>query len=67
MVATIYSDMCRADRRELVLRVAKECHLHPNTASLYLRGKRNPSPLTAEKIAEVLGQPVEKLFNALTR
>lgn len=62
MIAEYYNGLNRAERRDLVLRVAKDCHLHPNTASLYLRGKKQCGPLVAEKIAEMIGQPVSTLF-----
>lgn len=62
MIKDYYDGLNRAERRSLVLKVAEICHIHPNTAILYLRGKRSPGYLTAERIAEHIGQPIEDLF-----
>lgn len=62
MIREIYNEMSRSEKRSLALKVAEDCHLHPNTAILYLRGKRKPGPLTAEKMAAIIGRPVVELF-----
>jgi hypothetical protein len=45
-----------------VLDVSRVAKLHPATASLYLRGKKKPGPLAAEKIAQHIGKPIIELF-----
>ena len=62
MIADFYNQLSRTARRELVLDVSRVAKLHPATASLYLRGKKKPGPLAAEKIAQHIGKPVVELF-----
>lgn len=65
MIAEMYEELSRSERRSLVLDVAAKCHIHPVTAISYLRGKKKPGPLTAEKMAEVIGRPVNELFTGI--
>lgn len=62
MIVEYYEGLSRAQKRAIVLQIAEGCHLHPNTASMYVRGKKKPGPLAAEKIAEIIGKPVKELF-----
>lgn len=62
MVQDYYNQLSRGERRELVLDVSRVAKLHPATASLYLRGKKKPGPLAAEKIAQHIGRSVVELF-----
>lgn len=62
MIQDFYNQLSRNARRELVLDAAREAKLHPATASLYLRGKKKPGPLAAEKLASLIGKPVVELF-----
>lgn len=59
---TYYNELSRGEKRSMVLKLAEECHIHPNTVILYLRGKKKPGPLTAVKMAETIGIPANQLF-----
>ena len=42
--------------------LAREAGVNPATISYIENGKRNPSPATAKKICDALGQPFDVLF-----
>lgn len=47
---------------ELREKIAKECDVSIPTAYRWLRGIGMPDKLKREKIAEIIGKPVEELF-----
>jgi transcriptional regulator with XRE-family HTH domain len=48
-------------------RIAAAMGIHPSLLSMWLNGRRQPSPAQADHLAEVLGIPAAELFPQVAR